>query len=176
MESLFRVTPTTWIVSDTHFGHKNIVKYCNRPMHHNSLMIAKWNKHVADDDLVLHLGDLAVWYGDTEEYWLGVASSLPGKKYMLRGNHDKRKDKTYAEYGWTVIPEFIQDIGVNGQRVLFSHYPDETRIGDWDINIHGHIHNNDLDPRLAATKRRYVNVSIEMMDYRPVRLCDIIQT
>ena len=172
--SMFQVSPDTWIVSDTHFGHKNIVKYCNRPMHHNSLMNVQWRKRIDEDDIVLHLGDLAVWYGPEEEQWLEYAAALPGKKYMLMGNHDRRKPKVYAAHGFTVIPEFIQEI--NGQRVLFSHYPDEERIGDWDINIHGHIHNNDLEPRLAATNRRYINVSIEVMDYKPTKLSDILKT
>lgn len=175
-ESMFQVTPDTWIVSDTHFGHKNIVKYCNRPMHHNSLMNAQWRKRVSDDDVVLHLGDLAVWYGPEEEEWLEYVAALPGKKYMLRGNHDKRKDKIYADLGYTIIPEFIQELEYkrNLKRVLFSHYPDEDRIGQWDINIHGHIHNNDLEPRLAATNHRYINVSMEVMDYKPTRLKDIL--
>lgn len=174
--SMFQVSPDTWIVSDTHFGHKNIVKYCNRPMHHNSLMIAQWHKRVADDDVVLHLGDLTIWYGDDAEEWLEKAGSLPGQKYMLRGNHDKWKPKVLEAHGWTVIPEFVQELEYkqNLKRVLFSHYPDVTRIGEWDVNIHGHIHNNELDPKLAATNRRYINVSIEVMDYKPTRLKDIL--
>ena len=173
---MIEVTPDTWIISDTHFGHKNIVKYCNRPMHHNSLMIAQWHKRVAPEDVVLHFGDLAVWYGPEKDEWLEKAAELPGKKYMLRGNHDLLKDKMFAKYGFTIIPEFIQEMEYkrNLKRVLFSHYPDVDRIGSWDVNIHGHIHNNDLDPKLAATNRRYINVSIEMMDYKPTKLKDIL--
>lgn len=166
------VTPETWIISDTHFGHKNIVKYCNRPMNHNAIIHDNWVNRITQEDTVFHLGDLAVWYGPEEQYWLEAAEDLPGKKYMLRGNHDKLKDEKYAEWGYIVIPEFIQEIG--GQRVLFSHFPDETRIDEWDVNIHGHIHNKDLEPRLAATGRRYINVSIEMMDYKPVQLKEIL--
>lgn len=169
---MITVTPDTWIISDTHFGHQNIVKYCNRPMNHNDLMIGKWKSLVRPDDTVLHLGDFSVWYGLNEDYWLDIANELPGKKFMLRGNHDKRKDSVYATRGITVIPEFVQEIDY--QRVLFSHFPDDTRIGDWDINIHGHIHNNPLEHRLAQTKRRYINVSIEMMGYKPTQLGDIL--
>lgn len=166
------VTPETWIVSDTHFGHKNIVKYCNRPQGHELYMHRNWNSVIGIDDQVLHLGDLAVWYGPEEEYWLEYARSLHGRKFLIKGNHDLRKEKVYAKYDFTMIPEFVQEF--EGQRVLFSHYPDVDRIGDWDINIHGHIHNNPLDPVLAKTKRRYVNVSMEVMDYKPARLADIL--
>lgn len=169
---MLTLTPETWIISDTHFGHKNIVKYCGRPLDHNSIMVNEWKTLVRPEDTILHLGDVAVWYGPESDYWHSVVSDLPGDKYMLRGNHDLRKDKVYALWGLNVVPEFVQEF--DGRRVLFSHYPDETRIGDWDINIHGHIHNNSLEPRLAASGRRYINVSVEVMGYRPVRLGDLI--
>lgn len=166
------VTPETWIISDTHFGHKNIVKYCGRPLDHNMIMYRKWQSLVRPTDTVLHLGDLAVWYGEEKSYWQGFAGSLPGRKYLIKGNHDKDKDKIFEAEGYTVIPEFIQEI--KGQRVLFSHYPDDHRTSQWDINVHGHIHNHELEPRLAMTNRRYKNVSVEVMDYKPVQACDLL--
>lgn len=165
---MFEVTPNTWLISDTHFGHKNIVKYCNRPMNHNELMLVAWRSLIQPEDTVLHLGDLAVWYGADEQEWLDTVAELPGKKFMLEtGNHDKLKPKVYARYGVTIIPEFIQEI--NGQRVLFSHWPDSTRTSEWDINVHGHIHNNPLDPALLSSGRRYKNISVELTDYKPQR-------
>ena len=170
---MFNVTPETWLISDTHFGHKNIIKYCNRPMNHNELMNKAWHELVAPEDTILHLGDLAVWYGDKKEYWHEVASELPGKKYLLdSGNHDRDKPKVYASYGFTVIPDFIQEI--KRQRVLFSHWPDASKTGSWDINVHGHIHNNPLDPVLAASGRRYKNISVELTEYKPIKAKDIL--
>lgn len=170
-----KITPDTWIISDTHFGHANIIKYCNRPVEHNRIMARNWREVIHESDTVLHLGDLAVWYGDTRPFWLKFAKNLPGQKFMLKGNHDKGTDEFFAEYGYTIVPEFIQEF--KGQRVLFSHHPDEDRLGQWDINIHGHIHNNPLDERYGASiNRRYKNVSIEVMDYKPVKLREIITT
>ena len=161
-----------FIVSDTHFGHKNIIKYCNRPMDHESRMIKAWNSAVGEDDYVLHLGDVAVWYGPNEDYWLSVAGeTLPGKKFLIRGNHDKRFDKVYKRVGFNMIPEFIAEI--DGRRILFSHYPDVDRLGQWDINIHGHIHNSGY-PEVINKNRDYRNVSMEVMDYSPVRFSEIL--
>jgi len=53
-----------WIIADTHFGHKNVIKYCNRPYSSveemDKILITNWNKEVAPDDIVYHLGDFAL--------------------------------------------------------------------------------------------------------------------
>ena len=50
-----------FFTSDTHFGHKNILKYCDRPFESVSVMnealIENWNKVVDENSLIFHLGD-----------------------------------------------------------------------------------------------------------------------
>lgn len=166
------VTLDTWIISDTHFRHKNIIKYCNRPMHHDKLMVDNWNKVVKEDDTVLHLGDLAVWYGPDHSEALDMALYLPGKKFMLRGNHDLLEDEEFFVFtGFNVVDEFVQKFGQT--RVLFSHYPDTERGHLWDLNVHGHIHNNQSRDHQNLSSK-WINVSIEVMDYKPVRLREVL--
>ena len=54
----------TFFTSDTHFGHNNIIEYCKRPYTSVEEMDAalekNWNEVVKPDDLVYHLGDLAI--------------------------------------------------------------------------------------------------------------------
>ena len=54
----------TFFTSDTHFGHENIIKYCNRPFtsteEMDKALISNWNKVVKPEDTVFHLGDFAV--------------------------------------------------------------------------------------------------------------------
>jgi calcineurin-like phosphoesterase family protein len=92
----------TWIVSDSHFGHRNIGRYCERPDNHFDLMRDLWLDRVAPSDQVLHLGDLAVYCSEDEaRFW---CEDLPGRKSLLLGNHDKFGKPFYLkELGFTVL-------------------------------------------------------------------------
>lgn len=170
------LTPDTWIISDTHFNHANIVKYCGRPADHTFIIERNWHAYVGENDPILHLGD--VFFGPSSEASL-ILNDLPGDKYMLRGNHDKKNLHWYAEHGFKIVGdqskifyEYLLPFG--NRRVLLSHYPDVHWLDRWDINIHGHIHNNGYAPGVSK-KRDYRNVSIEVVSYRPWRLRDIVQ-
>ena len=51
-----------FFTSDTHFGHTNILKYCNRPFtniqEHDEEIVKRWNEVVPEDGIVFHLGDI----------------------------------------------------------------------------------------------------------------------
>lgn len=54
-----------YFISDLHFGHKNILKFDNRPFlnieQHDKAIIENWNNVVGEDDDVYVLGDIS-WY------------------------------------------------------------------------------------------------------------------
>jgi calcineurin-like phosphoesterase family protein len=82
---------TTWFTADHHFGHKNIIKYCNRPFSDveemDKQLIGEWNDVVKDGDVVWHLGDFTLYHmADLESY----AGQLNGSMNILPGNHDWR--------------------------------------------------------------------------------------
>jgi len=81
-----------WITSDSHFNHENIIKYCKRPFHSleqmNETLIEKWNKNVAKEDLVIHLGDFA--FGSAEKME-EIRRKLNGIIIVLAGNHESFK-------------------------------------------------------------------------------------
>lgn len=161
-----------WLYSDTHFFHKNIARYAGRPNNHQQLIIQHWLENVQENDVVLHLGDLA--FGKPEQL-AQVTDILPGRKYMVLGNHDRRSKRFYRDHGFNIIKEFQTQFA--GQTIHFSHRPGggngqnpETHLvqypGHW--NVHGHTHDRNID------HPRVLNVSIEQMEYKPVWLHDYL--
>ena len=158
----------TWIISDTHFGHANIIKYCDRPYDHNTRMLREWKAKVKPGDLLLHLGDVTVWY-KTHVKWAHTVAELPGDKYLILGNHDQHWSiKQWRQIcGFKVIEPFTQG------EVHFSHDPQPPSI-DWNYNVHGHVHNHAPFRRYSRMQVTYFNASIEGMGYTPVKLGDIL--
>ena len=81
---------TTYFTADQHFGHDNIIRYCDRPYHSvgemNAALVANWNALVGPADTVHVLGDVAM--GRREES-LPLVGSLAGRKILYPGNHDR---------------------------------------------------------------------------------------
>lgn len=81
-----------WFTSDLHFGHRNIIKFCNRPWETveemDKALIENWNSVVGKNDIVFDLGDFAFapnWR------WKEIISQLNGKHYLILGNHEINK-------------------------------------------------------------------------------------
>lgn len=162
-----KITLDTWIVSDTHFGHNNIIRYCNRPADHDLIMVGNWMAAVGEDEDVLHLGDLIFRKSSVN------VQSLRGRKHLIKGNHDREKDSWYQAQGFEIMPRKMF-FNWNGKPVLFTHVPEVEHKG-WSVNIHGHIHNNGYHQELELDRDKdYRNVSIEVMEYKPVRLREIL--
>ena len=157
----------TWLVSDTHFGHKNIVKVKNRdgkPLRpfatieeHDTALIANWNMLVSPDDRVFHLGDVSLC---SRDHFHVVMHQLYGRKILIKGNHDILKLQDYALH--FEDSRSSHEIG----DVLLAHIPiaEASLAPRWRGQIHGHLHSYHVgDPR-------YVNVSAEQTDFAPLLL------
>ncbi|HRY33668.1 MAG TPA: metallophosphoesterase [Bacteroidales bacterium] len=154
--------PRVFLIGDHHFGHKGIIEMCRRPFANlgrmNRFMIRRWNETVCEDDLVYYLGDMA--YGRKA----GAASTwkkkLNGQIIHITGNHDKPGDGVpYLFVTWKDL-EF-----------LLIHDPNRQNLPlGWDgWIIHGHKHNNDLaNYPFINCKNKTVNVSAEVIDFKPV--------
>lgn len=167
---------TTWLVSDTHFGHNNIVGFCHRPEDHEQVILAEWRREVPDHATVLHLGDLA--YRNNGFFKNIIAPELTGtRKLLIMGNHDRQRYSFYRASGFQIVRPFAISYStpMPSYAISFSHYPwsedEDGPMGDLDVRIHGHIHNNGYSrDKFVPFLRQHINLSVEQTKYRPVNL------
>lgn len=86
-----------WFTSDLHFGHENIIKYCNRPfinaVEMNRILINNINERVHSNDDLYILGDFVLIKDNSKELALEMFNSINCRnKYLIKGNHDRSKD------------------------------------------------------------------------------------
>lgn len=154
-----------YFTSDTHFGHYNIIKYCNRLVSEHTddhtiarnkmteILITNWNSIVGPKDEVYHLGDVS-FYGTnrTKE----IVNCLNGRKYLIRGNHDKKDNAYWITMGFEWVRDYFKlkvhtllksdraDVPDKQyhQPIVLCHYPllswDSMAYGSW--HLHGHCH------------------------------------
>lgn len=166
---------TIFIVSDTHFGHKNMLQFKQEdgtPMRPFSsveemdeYMVEQWNKVVAPSDTVYHLGD--VYFSDGWKH----LDRLKGKKHLLLGNHDNGRDKflqwNFRKIGmWRDLEEY---------NCILTHVPiHEASLYKRGLNLHGHVHNGSH--RGLISDPRYVNCCVEVREYTPQPIESLIAT
>lgn len=161
---------TRYLVSDHHFTHSNIIDYCDRPftsvgqMH--DTMLSRFHEVVGPGDVLYHLGDVAMAMRDPEKTgeWL---SRLSASAVLVRGNHDSALDPEDVDY--PVVTGCVLES--EDRRFYCTHRPEDAPEW-WDgWVLHGHHHDNRPEefPLVRVDERR-VNVSVELLDYRPVSL------
>lgn len=166
-----------YYISDTHFRHSNIIHICNRPYSTIEEMeqdiINKWNSKVKPEDEVYFLGDFAMKCSEQDA--VGILKKLNGKKYFIKGNHDKSSFLIGIRTRGLV--EWVRDyaeINDNGRMVVLFHYPIEDWNGQYHGSYHlfGHIHNTNHNYKVID--RRY-NVGVDVNNFEPKTLDELIE-
>lgn len=111
-----------FFISDTHFWHKNVMKYTNRPFdsveHMNSELIKRWQSVVKPEDTIIVVGD--VFFCGNGKARI-IMEQLPGKKILVRGNHDNSARKM-EKLGFDFVCEsMVMKLG--GEYINICHYP-----------------------------------------------------
>jgi calcineurin-like phosphoesterase family protein len=176
---------TRFWTSDLHFGHANIIKYCNRPFtdvgQMNAKLVNNWNEVVGQDDEVWVLGDVAM--GSIEQS-LAFVRRLNGVKTLVTGNHDRcwsaagaksqRWVEVYQAAGFNTILHGTIEIVFDDQPAVACHFPYAgdsqdadryTALRPEDLGrtlLHGHVHDR------WQVSGRQINVGVDVWDYRPV--------
>jgi calcineurin-like phosphoesterase family protein len=143
-DALSLITGDTWIISDHHFGHKNIGEWepdrIERAKERGfetfeDMLIYNHNKTVGKTDICLFLGDFSF---SSPSLWI---SKLNGIKILIRGNHDTRGRCAYNDFDFVIdgihvdwngrtfinsTDDFLLSAvikSINNVSCIFSHYP-----------------------------------------------------
>lgn len=155
---------TIWFTGDHHWGHANIIKYCNRPFSSveemDEVMIQNWNKRVKPKDTVYHLGDFALC--KTSEEIEQLANSLNGEIHLILGNHDRHQAKTAKScFRWRGHMKLFK---LDKLKITMCHWAMEvwwcSHHGAW--MLHGHSHGG------IPMKGMRMDVGVDCWDFRPI--------
>jgi len=136
-----------YIVSDTHYWHKNIIKFQpdSRPQvpirEHNEILIERHNSVVKPNDEYWHLGDFGFC---NLKQTLELLDRLNGKINFIIGNHDKQMQHSDVrrELNWSGYYHELR--GFTKSAIPMFHFPlcSWNRSHYGSIHFHGHEHGN----------------------------------
>jgi calcineurin-like phosphoesterase family protein len=181
-----------FFTSDTHFGHKNIIAYCDRPFdtveEMDEVMINRWNDTVPEDGLVFHLGDVAM----KQDLAMKALAKLNGTVVLIKGNHDRTRlvydvnEHAFRLLNWKEGYRMLEiidlkvedpDIGDPGSRLALFHYP----MGAWNYKFHGSVqlfgHVHSVPGRACyhiPTPKQY-DIGVDNNDFYPVSYTDVMK-
>lgn len=162
-----------YFTSDTHFHHKNVISYSNRPYltveHMNSAMIHNWNIVVKPKDTVYHLGDFCL--SNRPDDWKDIRKQLNGTIHLIKGNHDKKNTIKACRSLFESVSD-IKEVKHDGYRLVLCHYPLESwnRMHYGVGHLHGHCHGT-----LKSEKQWRIDVGVDCHDYRPVSFDEVVE-
>ncbi|WP_298914029.1 metallophosphoesterase [uncultured Roseobacter sp.] len=164
---------TIWYTADTHFGHENIIGFCDRPFtsvaQMDAVLLENMWKLVKPEDQFWILGDFAFGAKAKESAYVEqIFNQLPGAEHhLIIGNHDH---KPTLELPWKSISHLaeLRD-GPQNQPNTLCHYPmitwNHARKGG--LQFFGHVHEN------WRGSRNSVNVGVDVWNFMPVTFDDI---
>lgn len=169
----------TYVISDTHFYHDNIIDFENRPYSSvdemNEKMIDKWNKIVTDDDLVYILGDFS--FGSSRQT-NDLLKNLKGKKILIVGNHDHFLESKHFDKSLFLEITYCKKINIDNTNIYLCHYPFASNDTN-GFQLYGHLHSNRKDDiHWCDTKllpKNSYNVGADLHDYAPINIRHIIK-
>jgi calcineurin-like phosphoesterase family protein len=176
-----------FFTSDTHWRHKNIIKFCNRPFSDVSIMdeafIQNWNRTIPEDGIVFHAGDFAMT--GQIDFIRYLVSRLNGSIYLIMGNHDyqNRFDRPvikeiFGDRVMDVCELIVYDERLSNKSCNFfiSHYP-HLFWHRGSYHLHGHVHsgiNSTANEKVPYHSMRY-DIGVDNNDYNPISYNKLVE-
>ena len=175
-----------FFTSDTHFYHKNMIYFANRPYenveHMNEMLITNWNAVVKPVDDIIIAGDF-MWSKNLNDLE-NILSQLNGNKFLILGNHDYHfdlyKPKAISLFNGNVYDSLqftVQDEELENDPLFYiTHYPCEF----WSpraIHLHGHVHSGPKSTanEVPTFKPLRYDIGVDNNNYTPVSYQEIIR-
>jgi calcineurin-like phosphoesterase family protein len=159
-----------YLTSDQHFGHTNVIKYCNRlfknTVEMDKVIIDKYNSIVGLDDVCFHVGDFTM--SNNFDQISSILKRLNGVKHLILGNHDRLKPFQYVEAGYTSVHTSLILEGL-----YLAHDPSVgAALPKGATLLHGHVHGLFKEV-ISDTGVVLINVGVDVRDMAPISLNDI---
>jgi calcineurin-like phosphoesterase family protein len=146
-----------YFTSDTHFGHHNVIGYCNRPFadvrEMDAVMLGNMQRCLTDEDDLYFLGDWSMSHN-----YYGLIKNVPFRHlYFILGNHDKAgkltKQLELDGIGGRVSVAKAMSVQIGDQDLYLVHRPMEA--SDEKPTLCGHVHEKWLRQEPGAVLREY---------------------
>lgn len=172
-----KMNKNLFFTADSHFGHHNVIRYCNRPYENaaemNEKLINNWNSVVPPKGTVYHLGD---FFMGNSIFWEPVLNRLNGEIHLVKGNHDKKVLKEPFTSRFASVNDYAEifvndkDAPMKRFHIVMMHFPilswNGSNHGSW--HLHGHSHaNQSIMAANANVKRLDVGVDNPLCGYSP---------
>ena len=127
-----------WLTTDWHLYSKEWNdQHPHRSKANLERLATNFNSTIGEHDLLIHLGDLCDPESADYETMKKIISSIPGRKILIRGNHDTEKDPYYIGLGFDDVVDVLVI-----HNMIFTHKP--IQVAPDELNIHGHLHSEKL--------------------------------
>ena len=183
-----------WFTSDTHYNHTNICRATTRWIDADSVtrdfgslekmneeLIFWINQRVAQDDILIHLGDWS--FGGFENIEVFRNRIICQNVHLILGNHDHHieRNKDNIQSIFSSVNHYL-DLNVSWwiagkkkehARFICMHYPIASWNGmnDGTIHLHGHVH---LPKHLRMAAGKAMDVGVDGNDLEPIEMDDIL--
>lgn len=158
-----------YVTSDWHLGHKGITSRFRKEFgsdgHHDYVIVENAAKVLTKRDAVFMLGDMSFTVEGLE-----MIGKLPGRKILVRGNHDTL---SMAQYN-AVFDEIHGAYRYKG--AFLTHIPIHEMELYRGFNIHGHCHRGGpRELQKGDLWKSYYNAILEFNDYQLVPMQKVLQ-
>ena len=190
------ITPEqrVWFTSDTHYNHSNICRATTQwkdadnvtrdfsSLERMNEELVFWiNQRVAQDDILIHLGDWSFGGFDSiKEFRDRIVCQ---NVHLVLGNHDQHiaRNKDNVQSIFRSVNQYL-DLEVSWwvagkkkerQRFVCMHYPIASWNGmnDGAIHLHGHVH---LPNHLRIAKGKAMDVGVDGNQMEPINMREVL--